>query len=499
VTTDGNAQVLTRLTTGDVRGEIVDGMCVFRGIPYARPPVGELRLAKPVPACPWDGVRDALEFGPPPPQSALMGTPGDPPGSDGNWLTLNIWSPDIATTGMPVMVWIHGGGYSYGWSGDPLFDGAALAADGVVVVTFNYRLHAEGFASFPGAPANRGLLDQIAALRWVQENIAAFGGDHDAVTVFGESAGAGSIASLLAMPAAEGLFHRAILQSVPGLFFTDDLATDIGSTITDLLGVEHRTDAIRRLSPELLNEAADVVAAGIVDERRWGIAAHVGSPFAPIVDGEILPTTPWQALASGAAANVDLVVGHTRDEYRLFMVLEDELGRISRDTSDAALTLLAPDAEAFRAGYPDANPEALYELVHSDYLFRMPSLHLAQAHRGNHYFYEIRWQAPGMGGDLLGACHGLGLPLTFGNFSAGAAALLIGPEPNIATFELSRAVRSAWTGFASMSDPGWPRHDESTDLTWIIDDEPRVAAYPEHESRRLWAGYRFTPLDLATP
>ena len=207
MTTDGNAQVLARLTTGDVRGEIVDGMCVFRGIPYARPPVGEFRLAAPAPACRWDGVRDALEFGPPPPQSALLGTPGGHPESDGDWLTVNIWSPDIAATGMPVMVWIHGGGYSYGWSGDPLFDGAVLAADGVVVLTFNYRLHAEGFGAFPGAPVNRGLLDQIAALQWVQENIAAFGGDPDAVTLFGESAGAGSIASLLAMPAADGLFH----------------------------------------------------------------------------------------------------------------------------------------------------------------------------------------------------------------------------------------------------------------------------------------------------
>jgi para-nitrobenzyl esterase len=500
VTTDGNTHVQVRITTGEVRGTTVDGMCVFRGIPYARPPVGELRLAAPVPACHWDGVRDALEFGPPPPQSTLIGVPvGHPESGDAedDWLTLNIWTPDTTASGLPVMVWIHGGGYSYGWSGDPLFDGAALASDGVVVMTFNYRVHAEGFASIPGAPPNRGLLDQVAALRWVQENIAAFGGDPDAVTVIGESAGAGSIAALLAMPAATGLFHRAILQSVPGLLFTDDLASDIGSTITDLLGVEHCVDAVRGLSPHLLNEAADIVAASIGDERRWGIAAHVGSPFAPVVDGEILPTTPWQALDSGAAADIDLVVGHTRDEYRLFMVLKDELGRVSRDAADAALALLAPDAEAFRAAYPAADPEALYQLVHSDYLFRMPSLQLAQAHRGNHYVYEIRWPAPGMGGDLLGACHGLGLPLTFGNLTAGAAALLVGTDPGTAATELSRAVRGAWTGFAATGDPGWPRYDDSNDHAWIIDAVPRVEAYPEHVSRRLWAEYLFTPLDLA--
>jgi acetyl esterase/lipase len=184
-----------RLTSGSVRGRTEDGLAVFRGIPFARPPVGQWRLAAPMPVEPWEGVRDALAFGPPPRQSRLMGAPAGAE-TDGDWLTLNVWFPDPAAR-LPAMVWIHGGGYAYGWSGDPLFDGAALARDGVVVVTFNYRLCAEGFGHFPGAPANRGLLDQVAALRWVQDNITAFGGDPGRVTVFGESAGAGSIAALM--------------------------------------------------------------------------------------------------------------------------------------------------------------------------------------------------------------------------------------------------------------------------------------------------------------
>ena len=204
----GSAGPHVRLDSGSVRGRTEDGLAVFRGMPFARPPVGELRLAAPMPVDPWEGVRETVAFGPPPPQSRVMGAPAAQD-TDGDWLTVNVWSPDLGAARLPVMVWIHGGGYVYGWSGDPLFDGATLARDGVVVVTFNYRLGAEGFGHFPGAPANRGLLDQVAALRWVQDNIAAFGGDPGRVTVFGESSGAGCIAALMAMPRAAGLFRRA--------------------------------------------------------------------------------------------------------------------------------------------------------------------------------------------------------------------------------------------------------------------------------------------------
>ena len=236
MTATGSAGPHVRLTSGSVRGRTEDGLAVFRGMPFARPPVGELRLAAPMPVEPWEGVREAVAFGPPPPQSSAMGAPAARD-ADGDWLTVNVWSPDLGGARLPVMVWIQGGGYVYGWSGDPLFDGAVLARDGVVVVTFNYRLSAEGFGQFPGAPANRGLLDQVAALHWVQDNIAAFGGDPGRVTVFGESAGAGSIAALMAMPSATGLFHRAIAQSVPGLYFTEALATDIAAAITGHLGL----------------------------------------------------------------------------------------------------------------------------------------------------------------------------------------------------------------------------------------------------------------------
>jgi para-nitrobenzyl esterase len=492
------ARPFVRLTSGRVRGRTEDGLAVFRGMPFARPPVGALRLAAPVPVDPWEGAREAVAFGPPPPQSLMLGAPAARD-ADGDWLTVNVWSSDPGAARLPVMVWIHGGGYVYGWSGDPLFDGATLARDGVVVVTFNYRLGAEGFGHFPGAPANRGLLDQIAALRWVQDNIAAFGGDPGRVTVFGESAGAGSIAALMVMPSAAGLFRRAIAQSVAGLYFTEALAADIATSITAHVGVRCAAGELAQLPPSRLSAAADEVAGTMAANPRWGQAAHLQAPFAPVVDGEVLPAAPWHALADGAASGVELIVGHTRDEYRLFVVVKGELGEITPEQTDAALRLLAPDPGAYRAAHSSAGTERLYELLHSDRLFRMPSLHLAEAHHlhGPTHLYELTWGAPGMGGGVLGACHGLGLPLTFGNLTAGAAAFLIGQAPPPEAAELATRVRAAWTAFAATGDPGWPTYDARERHTWIIDTDPAVTRYPEETSRRLWAGHRFAPVGLA--
>ena len=196
---------VVRTAAGQVRGRVENGVAVFRGMPFAQPPVGALRFAAPEPARPWDGVREAAMFGPPPPQSAFLLTPTAPvaPGADpDDWLTVNVFSPDPGGAALPVMVWIYGGGYRFGASSLVGYDGTTLARQNVVVVTFNHRIGVEGYAYLPGVPANRGLLDQVAALRWVRENIAAFGGDPDRVTVFGESSGAGAIASLLVMPAA---------------------------------------------------------------------------------------------------------------------------------------------------------------------------------------------------------------------------------------------------------------------------------------------------------
>ncbi|TWP45721.1 carboxylesterase/lipase family protein [Lentzea tibetensis] len=496
------AQPEVRTAAGTLRGSREAGVAVFRGIPFAEPPVGALRFAAPQPARGWDGVREAVSYGPPPPQPGMFGMDAlaqDAPGDD--WLTINVWSPEPGPGAeLPVMVWIQGGGYAFGTSGLPEYDGACLARDGVVVVTFNYRTGVEGFALIEGAPANRGLLDQVAALEWVRDNIRAFGGNPDRVTVFGESAGGGSVAALLTMPRAAGLFHRAIAQSVPGPFFTPELAADIAAAFATELGLRPTVADLSTVDPALLPAAGDAVTAKIGQwAERWGRAAHRTITFAAVVDGDVLPVTPWQALADGAGRDVELIVGHTRDEQRLFTVIEGMLGEVTPEQAATALEALAPDGGSrYHEAFPDAGPEELYELVNSDWLFRMPSLHLAEAQAaagGRVHLFELTWPAPGMGG-AFGACHGLDVPLVFGNLSSGQPAALIGEDPSGEAAELSARMRAAWTAFAIGGDPGWPAYDTEHRLTQLFDVHPAVTAYPEEASRLIWQDHTFAPLPL---
>src|SRR5580693_9777563 len=246
---------------GQVRGSVENGAVVFRGIPFAKPPVGALRFQAPAPPEPWEGVRDATAFGPRAPQAPCPGMPAEPASPDtGEWLTLNVWTPDVAAKTLPVLVWIHGGAYLFGSAADDGYDGSRFARAGAVFVSLNYRLGVEGFAQIPGAPANRGLLDAVAALTWVRENIEGFGGDPANVTVFGESAGAGVIASLLAMGQAKGLFNRAIAQSVPGSYFTRALAEDIARAIAEQAGLPLTFDALAAADPMHLASAQMALA-----------------------------------------------------------------------------------------------------------------------------------------------------------------------------------------------------------------------------------------------
>jgi para-nitrobenzyl esterase len=486
------AEPEVRVAAGALRGRLEPGLAVFKGIPFAEPPA---RFAAPQPVAAWDGSRDALSYGPPPPQSGLFGTDALAGSAEG-WLTVNVWTPDLAAT-LPVMVWIQGGGYVFGTSGLPEYDGGRLARDGgVVVVTFNYRVGIEGFAQIEAAPANRGLLDQVAALEWVRENISAFGGDPDQVTVFGQSAGGGSVAALLAMPRAAGLFRRAIVQSMPSTFFTPELAADIAGVLAAELGL--KPTELATVAPGDLPAVGDALMANIGRYAdRWGLAAHRRVPVGPVVDGSTLPTDPWQALADGAARDVDLIVGHVRNEQRLFALIDGTLGQITEEQAATALTLFAPGPDgAARYRAAGGSPDELYEQVHSDWLFRMPSLHLAEAHTGRTFVYELTWPAPGMGG-VLGACHGLDVPLVFGNLTSGQPAMLLGDD--LAAAEVvSAQMRAAWTTFATDGDPGWPGYDRDKRLTRVFHTEPAVVPYPEEVSRRIWQDHVFSVLPLIT-
>ncbi len=481
---------LVRTTAGVVRGRHISDVVVCRGVPFANL---SARFGLPGPALSWTGIRDASSYGPPPPQSAIFGSDFAAGSSEG-WLTVNVWTADLAAA-LPVLVWIQGGGYLFGKSGVPEYDGARLAREGgVVVVTFNYRVGVEGFAQIEGYPVNRGLLDQVAALEWVRDNIVAFGGDRERVTVFGQSAGGGCVASLLAMPQARGLFRRAIVQSMPSTFFTPELAGDISATLAAELGL-HPAELATVASGDL-PVAADALLAKIDQHAgRWGLAAHRRIPFGPIVDGDTLPTDPWQALAAGTARDIDLIAGHTRHEQRLLSLIDGNLGQITSEQAATALDLLAP-GPAGVARYRSASdsPDELYESVLSDWLFRMPSLHLAEAHTGRTFLYELTWPAPGMGGKL-GACHGLDVPLVFGNLTEGQPAMLLADD--LAGAEnLSAQMRNAWTSFAATGDPGWPRYDRDERRTRVFDTEPAVVSYPEQRSREIWNDAVFMALPL---
>ncbi|MFE6858863.1 carboxylesterase/lipase family protein [Nocardia sp. NPDC057668] len=503
---DENTAPEVRTANGRVRGRVRDHVATFRGIPYAQPPTGRLRFAAPAPASPWDGVREAAEFGSPAPQAQIMspGPAGNPETTGDDWLTVNVWTPQPDSAArLPVMVWIHGGGWMFGHGGDPAYDGTLLAREGgVVLVTCNYRLGMEGWALLEGAPANRGLLDQIAALEWVRENISGFGGDPHKVTVFGQSAGAGSVAALLAAPRARGLFRRAIAESVTGSLLSPELAADISGAVAAELGLRPIVTDLAAVDPEFLARTGDLVAASLPERaERWGAFAYSPSPYSPVVDGAVLPRSPWEALAAGAGRDIELLTGHTRDEFRTFAAAR--LGSIGDGEADAALSALAPEpggAPAFRAAYPGATAEELYLTVTSDWLFRMPSLHLAEcqsAGGGAAYVYELTWRSPGMGG-ALGAPHILDTPLVFGTFTADPAPFLFGDPPSPRARALSELVRARWAAFARGGDPGWPEYVPPRRVTQILDNDPVVVAYPEDASRRLWERHRFDQLPLAS-
>jgi len=495
----GPAEPEVSTSAGRVRGRVEHGNAVFRGIPFAQPPLGELRFQAPQSVASWDGVRDAGEFGPPCPQAPFPGDPVPPPDTTGEWLTVNVWTPDPGARGLPVLVWIHGGAYLFG-SGGPGYDGTPFANAGTVFVSCNYRLGMEGFAQIPGAPANRGLLDAIAALRWVRDNIAAFGGDPANVTVFGESAGAGVIAALLAMNDAGGLFNRAIAQSVPGTFFSPDLAGSVTDAVAAAAGLPVTYDALAVADPMRLVAAQMDVSARMAEFRDWGGVRVTVTPFSPVVDGEVLTRAPWRALIAGEARDVELLTGHNKDEYRLFIAREGRLGRITDEEANVVLDYFAPAPDGpagYRKAYPGADAGGLYEVAFSDWLFRMPTLHLAQAHAmsgGTTYLYELAAQAPA---GPFGACHALDVPLVFGAYGEGIGELLTGPEPPPAFVALGDLMRREWVSFATCGSPGWSAYGTEHRTTRVYDLQPDICSYPEEASMHLWERHMFDALGLS--
>lgn len=330
-----NAQVakepIVQTEAGKVQGETSNGISVFKSIPYAAPPVGDLRFAAPVKPKQWDDVRKATEFGPtsPSPYKAKAEGIDDTPVYGQGWvkgddyLTTNVWTPDVNAKRLPVMLYIYGGAFVIGSSSVPLFDGTNFAKKGVVMVSFNYRLGIEGFMKINGVPTNIGIRDQIAAMQWVHDNIAAFGGDPDNVTIFGESAGAISVGVLLVSPAAKGLFNKAIMESGSGqAVFSGKQADIIASQFSKTLKIKNNRADYAKFTPEELIAAQGKVTPKMVGLETDEYADPSGGValFFPVIDGDIVPEMPLKMIQNGTVGNYDLMLGYNTDEMNTFLI-----------------------------------------------------------------------------------------------------------------------------------------------------------------------------------
>ena len=490
-------------SSGLVRGKPTPegDVLLFRGIPYAAPTGGANRWAPPLPPQPWTDVLDATSFGPAAPQnpSALESTLGAGKMKTGeDCLRVNVWTPAADGGARPVMVWIHGGGFTGGAGSTPWYDGRRFCRRGdVVVVSLNYRLGVLGFLDLSalGDPelahaGNCGLLDQVAALRWVRDNIGAFGGDPGNVTVFGESAGAMSIGTLLGMPAAAGLFHKAILQSgACQNTSTSARAQAIAAEVRAEAGLDD-ADALRAAPVEALLDAQ-----AAVERRHQG----AGLPFQPVVGGPDLPRPPIDAVAAGAAAGIPLLVGTTLEEMRLFGIWDQKLASLDDDGiaarwQSAVGEETAKIVAAYRAERPDASPADLWTAVATDWVFRIPAIRLLEAqlaHEPRCWSYLFTMKSTAFGG-LLGSCHALEIPFVFDTLDRPGVAMFTGdPEGGP---ELAVAMQEAWLAFAHRSDPNhsgqdrWPAYDTGTRATMEFGPTRRVIADPYDRERRLWEG-----------
>ncbi len=485
--------MIATTTSGKVRGQTFDGVTRFLGIPYAASPTGALRFQRPQPPEPWEGVRDAIEFGPTPPKPgyrepiATILRETEVPGDD--WLSVNVWTRDLSAT-MPVMVWIHGGAFVNGNSTIPVYDGQAFARDGVVFVSLNYRLGVDGFAYLPDAPPNRGLLDQVAALEWVRDNIAEFGGDPANVTIFGESAGAMSVTTLMTMPAARGLYAKAITQSGAAQAAASAAdATLIANALGEELGCEALAANLAGYDLDKLIEAQTTVTLAMQvdpDPERYG-ATIVGSAmaFIPVVDGDVVPVHPMTAIAAGATADIPLLTGTNTDENRLFLVPTGLAAMVDDDVLAVMSQRMgiAPEVvELYRGNRTDATPGFVLCALMTDGFFRRGALTVAEARGGTPtWVYEFAW--PGATYNM-GACHALEVGFVFDNLVSASADGFLALDPPQA---LADAMHSTWISFAKDGTPGWRPFDEAYPVMVFDGDGARLALDPRADERRAWS------------
>ncbi|MCB1256891.1 MAG: carboxylesterase/lipase family protein [Microthrixaceae bacterium] len=493
-----NVEITT--TYGPVIGSVEGDVRRFLGIPYAAAPFGENRMRRPRPHDGWTTPRPATQPGATVPKSPYPKPFDDllpePDIAGEECLNLNIWAP-LSGADLPVLVWIHGGAFANGSGIVPQYDGTAFARDGVVCVTINYRLAADGFL-YTGdgdTETNLGLRDQIAALAWIRDNIGAFGGDPNRVTIAGESAGAMSVGSLLSSPLATGLFQRAILQSGAGhTAIPRRDAQTVASELAIRLGVEPTRQALASVPIEDLKAAQRSISAEVQkspDPVKWGAIAANQMPFEPVVDGDVLPVLPIESIASGSASDVDVLIGWNTDEMRLFMVPGGTVDLINDDLLALMVGGFGLPVDDAVAAYTNAgdSPGDVAARVATDWMFRIPAVRLAEAQHANGaniFMYEFAWRTPVRGG-VLGAAHALEIPFVFKTVDSVDGDWLAGGSP---PQSLSEAMHHAWVAFISDGDPGWDQYDTESRTTMRFDETSEVVSDPYATTRELWDGIR---------
>ncbi len=499
---------VVKVNSGQLEGTYEDGLYIFKGVPYAAPPVGPLRWMPPRPVDKWDGVRPAKTYGSIAPQNPMPATaPGMPAFNepqDEDCLFLNIWTPGLDDAKRPVFFWIHGGAFIIGAGSEGVLEGGVLARRGdIVIVSINYRLGALGFMNLKEitggkipATGNEGSLDQVAALEWVQDNIAAFGGDPDNITVSGFSAGGMSTGILLGMPSARGKFHKAINRSgAANVVASLDSAVKMSEMFLQILGINGKDiDAIRNITVAQLLKGQEQLGLKVRESEARA------TPFIPVVDGEVIPEFPIEAIIKGSAKNIPIIAGNALDELKAMNMMDpilrnlDETGMVERLNNlvppDMVPGLINVYRDALKKRGSKADSLDIYGTISMDMMFRMATIKLVEAQRDNGavaYNYLFTYKSPVMGG-VLGAMHGLESPFLFGNLDPDFCGT--GPEVE----SLAVKIQDSCIAFVRTGDPScesigkWPVYGKGRQ-TMILDKNTRVEADPYEEERSAWDGF----------
>lgn len=501
---------------GKIRGLADNGVNVFKGIPYAESPEGERRFAPPVKLQPWTGVRDALEFGDRAMQDdnafglnpalvKLFAGRAMPPMSE-NCLVLNVWTPAVHDgRKRPVMFWCHGGAFISGSGDSPWYEGTNLCRKGdVVVVTINHRLGAFGYLHLGefgdeefAASGNAGMLDIVAALEWVRDDIAAFGGDAGNVTIFGESGGGAKVSVLMAMPAAHGLFHKAIIQSGPAVEMAsrDDAAETSRQLLSELELRPDKVSELRRIpAPRIAQAQAAVLKK--VSMMSFSNRRRVG--FNPVVDGKHLPGGPFAPTAPAISAKVPLMIGTNKDEMTLFFGFAPWLDGLDEAAMRKRVQMFVGDQadriiKHYRRARPNDSKRDLVLAIATDHAMRIPSLITADRKVAQHaapvFVYMFTWETPVLDGRLKSP-HALEIPFVFDTVQTSG---LTGDSPT--RFALADKMSSAWLAYARTGNPNheeipnWPPYSTEQRPTMMFDDQCRVENDPYSTERKAWEAH----------